>query len=452
MSVTGHQWAQAAQIERGELQKALAYTDQLIAQHKARREEVVAEATRALDALTAMILPRLDAECLQYAARLTGFSRLVNQDLLSSMRAEEADLRARLARAEGNPRLAKARSRQGAETAGALAKLEEEHDKARLVIDLCGPERMDRLIASGYGTASYDVPFWRLSYYRDWRASDAILEMFPGMTFPEVCDNYKNACAAASTVAAQIVAIRSEATACDAILREHATVTEALRTVQSRHLGRARHHLGRFILDMGPSALGPRLAAFPEVEALAKQVYGLAAKVRYLDQVGKAQLLTMRAQIEQAMAKCDRDVAKYLRRKNVMATFPSDLFQKRFSFKQERYLKAWKRYQKTSDTLCSFNRYHRARLSRDFLFWDLMTHGRIDGDFIPEVAEHHRYHPHDPSADNLHEEPADNLHEEPADNLHEEPVSDDDADAAAAAEIEADNAGGGGAFEPGDVS
>ena len=42
--------------------------------------------------------------------------------------------------------------------------------------------------------------------------------------------------------------------------------------------------------------------------------------------------------------------------------------------------------------MVSFDRYSRASFATNFLWWDVMTDGRLDGDFIPEVQKHRSVH------------------------------------------------------------
>jgi hypothetical protein len=43
----------------------------------------------------------------------------------------------------------------------------------------------------------------------------------------------------------------------------------------------------------------------------------------------------------------------------------------------------------THERIYRFERYDHASFASDFLWWDLMTDGKLDGDFIPEVRHFH---------------------------------------------------------------
>lgn len=395
--VYGWQWAQAAASQRAEIQQALGRNQRLLETQQARRAEIAAQASHALDELVAILLPSLDRAALARAAQLTGYTPLVAYDLPGARDAEERQLRARIAQIEADTRFVH-REHLFAPRTGKLPLEVAELTEAKRSVDatLLAAEhpRLEHLLAVGYGTPDYAVPFWRLSYYTDWEAGDAILERFPGKTFAEVRGEVLRAREASATLSARIAELSAAIAAGGALVREHAQAVEALRTLDARHLARARQHLGRHIVDSGAQAIGPRLVGVPELEVLAKRVFGLAAKLTYLDRLAETYLLKPQAEMNAALAKIDRELSKYSRPKHAQAMIPAEKFHRRFPGKPLRWTKGWRRYQDAADTIYVFDRYDRGSFARDFLWWDLMTDGRIDGDFIPEIGWHRRHYPH----------------------------------------------------------
>jgi hypothetical protein len=55
--------------------------------------------------------------------------------------------------------------------------------------------------------------------------------------------------------------------------------------------------------------------------------------------------------------------------------------------------KSYARATRSYETVYVFDRYDRGRFVDDFLWWDLMTDGRLDGNFIPEVHRFRSAHP-----------------------------------------------------------
>jgi hypothetical protein len=261
------------------------------------------------------------------------------------------------------------------------------------VLAACAHPRMEALCAAGYGTKDYAVPFWRMSYYADWEAGDQVVERWPGKTFSEVRAEYLRAKETVHTFDVRIQELRAEIAQGEALELEHRRTSEALATIPQRHLARARHWLGRHVIDCGLRVLGQRLAAEPDVELMAKRVSGLGHKLAYLDRLGETHLQRTGAELRTSLAKVTRDVEKYQRPKYFHAQFPAQAYQQRFRPRGQRWAKSFQRYSLASDTVYAFDRYDQGRLMQDFLWWDLMTDGRLDGDFIPEVVEHRRRHP-----------------------------------------------------------
>ena len=57
-----------------------------------------------------------------------------------------------------------------------ITELEEFREPLAQVLQKAGHPRLQRLLDVEYGLPSYSVPFWRLSYFADWKAGDEIVE------------------------------------------------------------------------------------------------------------------------------------------------------------------------------------------------------------------------------------------------------------------------------------
>jgi hypothetical protein len=112
--------------------------------------------------------------------------------------------------------------------------------------------------------------------------------------------------------------------------------------------------------------------------------------VRYLDSIRDLQLEPSREQVDGSIRKLEKESLKYQRPKNAGAVFPAEAFEKRFDpSRTEKLKKRVSRIGETQERVYVFDRYDRGSFATDFLWWDLVTDGRIDGDFIPEVRSHH---------------------------------------------------------------
>ena len=117
---------------------------------------------------------------------------------------------------------------------------------------------------------------------------------------------------------------------------------------------------------------------------------GIAAKVAYLDGIQRTNLAEMQKELATQEQKL-RDVEQKTRRK--WAPMPMDRFRKLSEDRRPRYEKRWQRFGKTYGCVHSYDRWDRGRYYNELLWWDLITRGRYDGSYLPEVSLFHRHHP-----------------------------------------------------------
>jgi hypothetical protein len=218
-----------------------------------------------------------------------------------------------------------------------------------------------------------------MSYYGDWKAGDEILERFPGRKdFAAVLAEYLEAVRTLETYDPKLHSLKAEFTAGVQIEEELGASRQGLESLVPRHLGLAR------------IALEEHLEALPQ-ESLAD---GLDHQVRYLDSIRDLQVEPACLDVDTEIRKLEKDSLKYQRPKNAGATFPAETFEKRFDpSRTEKLRKRVSRIGEAQERVYVFDRYDRGSFATEFLWWDLVTDGRVDGDFIPEVRSHHAAHP-----------------------------------------------------------
>ncbi|MCC6559039.1 MAG: hypothetical protein IT372_39450 [Polyangiaceae bacterium] len=425
-----------------EIDAARAEIQRLRQAHLRSRAEVEARWRHAHGELLQALVPSLDPQALQRAAWLTGYAPLAHPSVLANMEAERQRLAARIAEIEADPRFAHRELYRAPRVGTLVQKLAElEHYRAPLaaVLQSADHPRLERLLAASYGTPEYAEPFWRTAYYADWKAGDEILERFPEKkTFADLRAEIVQMRDSVAVYDARIAEVRAEIAAGERLEAEHRGQREALATLPQRYLAWAREALGRHLADIDLGALGQRLAQAPDVQVLATRAAGLASKLVYLDRMAQHHLDAPEAALAQARLKLDRDVMKWSRPKMHGAMVDGDRLARRRQPLLPRYQKGFQRFQKTYTRVYVFDDYGAGRLASDFLWWDLMTDGRVDGDFIPEVRSFRERHPGYRYAG-----PRD-----AADHADD----DDAAAAAAAAGWDAGGAGGAGGFAGVDAS
>ncbi|MCC6214200.1 MAG: hypothetical protein IT376_04990 [Polyangiaceae bacterium] len=391
------QFLQAAAHQRQALLHEAGVAEHYGSIHRQRRAELERAHVQAVADVGVVLLRELTPEWLDYAVRTTGLAALAAENPISMREAERQKRRQRLAQIEADPRFAQREllrhPRTGSLPRG-IAEMHEHLAPMEAILNACQHPRLDRLLQSGYGTPSYETGFWRLSYYADWKAGDEILARFPDRQFfSQVRDEYLRAWHALGPLRAELERLRAEVAAGEALEREHAELGAGLATLDERWLGHVRQRLAAFLTECPPESIGPRLSGQPELELAYKRLLGVAAKTRYLDGIHAHYVAEAQREITLAINRLDRDVGKAQRPKNARMTFPAATFQKRFRDRAPAYGKRWARFEKTYGTVQGFQAYHLAALGAGFLWWDLMTDGRILGDFLPEVRSFRDSHP-----------------------------------------------------------
>jgi hypothetical protein len=379
-----------------EVEAARAEIRRLREVHERSRADVEARWRHAHGELLQALVPSLDPEALRRAAWLTGYAPLAQPSVLANMEAERQRIAARIAEIEADPRFANRellRAPRVGTLTQRLAELENYSAPLAAVLQTAEHPRLEHLLEVGYGTPEYKVAFWRTAYYVDWKAGDEILERFPEKkAFADVRAEVLQMRDSIAVYNARIAEVQAEIAAGERIEAEHRGQSEALATLPDRYLTWAREALGRHLADIDLGALGDRLAQAPDVDVLARRVAGLASKLVYLDRMAQHNLDGPEAELNQAWTKLSRDVAKWSRPKMYSAIVAPDVLERRRRPLGARYQKGFQRFQKTYSRVYMFDDYGAGRLASDFLWWDLMTDGRIDGDFIPEVQSfRHRY-------------------------------------------------------------
>jgi hypothetical protein len=390
------QFLQAAKVQRGDMEGMLAQIDQVKAEHERARAQVQQEYMRAANDLAVALLPELRQEAVDGVVALTGYAPWRQASPLAAARAELQSLSERIAAIEADPRYRDRELLRHA-TTGSLTRARAE------LLDMKKPwdevlaraehPRLQRLLDVGYGTPQYVIGWWRLSYYQDWEAADQILENFPGKTFPDVAAEVARANETVGTLGAELQRVERDIEVGVGLEHQHRRYTLSRSQLGPRHLAEAQRRITEHVLTSDTQVMGTLLARQPEIVGLYKRAAGLSHKVQYLDAVFDQHVANLQPQLRMGIQKLDKDINKYRRPKNSGARFDSDHFEQRFRDRSERYQKHWARYRKTYQTIYVYDSYDRVDLLTDFLWWDVMTQGRYDGRYVPEVARFYQARP-----------------------------------------------------------
>lgn len=359
----------------------------------------VDKARRAVEVeLGLALLPDLSPESCGRAARLTGFLGITVEPPAVALEAERLSLTARIAAIEADERFQRREHLAHPDT-GELVQRKEELLAHRLPFTeftkRCEAHpRFRHLISVGYDTPAYAVPFWRSAYYQDWKAGDEVVELFPErategreLRFADLRATWLDHLDSITALNASLHAVESDLAGVSTLTRAHTQLGLELAALPSKHLELWRERLISHLRALGLENLDPVLETEPAVARLVKALDGLDHKARYLESVATEARALAKALADEK-TKLAADLAKSQRPKAVGTTFDGAAIQKRFV---ERPAKFRTRISNLTEVHSSVRRYDdwsAARIGQQFLWWDVMTDGRLDGDFIDDVREH----------------------------------------------------------------
>jgi hypothetical protein len=414
-------YMQQAERARSSLKTTLESLNRQQALARLEVSSLVSRSETALAELAAAILTDLSPQVIEYATALTGYRTfaVVNpaaelakaqQGLKQQMIARGEKIRVRLADIAEMPSFQNRlllRSPRTGTLHREIAELEEFREPFARVVGKCEHPRLQRLLEVEYGQPGYSVPFWRLSYFSDWKAGDEIVARFgTDKTFAEVRSEYLHARDSLVVYDQKLDKLRAELAAGEALDREHdELLAEQKMLADGTHPGHvqlakmpdqflkdARIQLERYLSDLDFAMIGDRLQSNPNIDLMAKRYYGLRKQTEYLRQTSNQLLDNSRPAIEQSLTRLQRDVAKYQRPKYAGQRFSREQFDK-LRERERRCQDLLLRQQQAQTAILAFGAYQNARLDDDFLWWDCITDGKIKANYIDEVARFKALHP-----------------------------------------------------------
>ncbi|MHC4830568.1 MAG: hypothetical protein ACYTFT_09495 [Planctomycetota bacterium] len=403
MSYTTREWLQQASAYERELENQLQELQRRRQEQKRTEGSVKEQRTQAVKAVAASLLTELTTEAIARLQRVTGMNSLRGQDPLSDVEKERAALRTRNTDIETNPRYAD-RAKLRDPLTGTLTTKREGYLKDREPLlrffNAAQHDRLVRLMATDYGTEDYAVGWWRMTYYGDWKAGDEVVEQIQAIepeieTFKAFREKYEDIQAAKATFDAEIEALDAEIRAGEKLEAEHASNLAAIESAAERKLESLRTETLAFLGTIEPSWLASRVAAEndPDLDLLMKRWAGLAKKEGYLVDLQARYLDEPEQRMTKELNKLRRQIVKYRRPKHHGKRFDRSSFNKRFKDRSSKYTKHWSSYDKRARAVSTFDRYDLGSLDDDFLWWDAMSDGRLDGSFSEDVTRFREQHP-----------------------------------------------------------
>ncbi len=133
---------------------------------------------------------------------------------------------------------------------------------------------------------------------------------------------------------------------------------------------------------------------YKDLEEQFKILDGIDHQIEYLQNLyekvtnDRNNLVTKAGKLSEEASKYKLNEYKYRNKR-----FSREQFDRKFDRDEDKYDRMYDRYDRYGETVYVFNDYGRSSFISDFLWWDLISDGRLDGNFIPEVNEFHSTHP-----------------------------------------------------------
>lgn len=346
----------------------------------------------AFDHLAEMLIPGLDA------ARLDAVSRALHLPNVGA--AVAAQMRhtilsratARRAQLVADPRVQNAEAIDN-EVAIRVAELQEAAAPLETSTRALEAEPLFlELLAYRYGTPEYVVRFWQLSYYKHWKHADLIVEAHAARsqrdTFAGIAARYVEERAALEELRrgvgvqqgrrAEVRELQQELAACDQTIADvDTTVLQTLHT-------RVKDHLK----PLDDAALTSLMAADPAADLAVKRILGVRKKKSYLGALESEQIKASLRDLGTIKGKLARTRTKLGRSKNQHRRWSQAEAERMVGIdRSDRWQKRRQRIDDARTRIVEFHHYDRWSPASDLLWWDVMTDGRLDGDFIPEVRQ-----------------------------------------------------------------
>lgn len=355
-------------------------------------EQISGEVPERFEGVLLDLLPDLSEASLKRVANSTG--ALGGADPAAMIEERRKEIENEMAEIRADEDVTTLASR-AADMVATVAGLKRELNPLRSFLRKSRHERLDHLLDVSYGLAEYSVPWWRVSYYSDWKAGDEILEAH-APRYEEFAE-FRNAFAAQFNEAARVEpklenALREERVLKDTLDRYH-ELEHSLTQVEDEVLLELRETLRSYLGARKESAFENRMNEDPDGKALVLGWVGVGKRLQYLRELDRESLSPFRAGIEKNLDKLQRKRVKYRRPKKAYTRFSRDEIERTFADRRPKYEKFWSRFDPAFAALNDFDgRYHYGRFEDDFLWWDLFCDGRVKGRFSEEVVEFYSEH------------------------------------------------------------
>ena len=262
----------------------------------------------------------------------------------------------------------------------------------------------EELLAYRYGTESYGVKFFQLLYYTHWKNADLIVEKYgprlKAADFGALAVKYIEEKTALTSLFDAKKVQTDKLADIEAHSRRLAEIEQSILQAVPRALALVRARVREHLQPLPNADVAALLASVPDVDLAWRRVVGLMKKKEYLTDLVREQVKASLADLGRMRSKLDRETNKLSRPKNAHRPWTAVDWNRRFgNDRAAKWQKRRERVQHTRHEIVTFHDYGRWNPTSDLLWWDVMSDGRLDGNFIHEVRSRPHQHVHQQQRD-----------------------------------------------------
>lgn len=261
----------------------------------------------------------------------------------------------------------------------------------------------EELLAYRYGTEAYAVKFFQLLYYAHWKHADLVVEKHGKRlkvdSFADLAAKYVDEKTALKELLDGRHALNQRLALVQERARQVEEVQASITQAQPRTLALVRARVREHLAPLPDADVAALLGSLPDVDLAWRRIAGLKKKKEYLAALAAEQVKAPLAELQAFRTKLVADANKLQRPKNASRVWGAADWERRFgNDRVPKWQKRRERIQYTRQHIVEFHHYDRWNPVGDLLWWDVMSDGQLDGNFISEVRarpHHHVHHHHD---------------------------------------------------------
>lgn len=397
MPIKARQFTERAQRRLAEVHQTLAQLESSFTKHDEQMAALRAARAKLLEEMATLNLPRLGMAEFEACRDRTGYGQFVASNPIARMNQEHVQLQRVIAEIDADERYVR-REELIDPVAGELThramRMKEDCELMREAVKRYEAlPRFIKLIDNGYGTEAYSLRPWHLDFYRDWKYGDKVCEALGKERFADVRAEYMPLRQGLEQALAELRRAEKEIMDIRKLVELRQQSAYRLENLPALILSECQQALKEHLEYVDREQLHNWAQGDREREAMVKKLHGIEKKIEYLEQMKARQYQAEKEALATYAAKLQKKIVKYSSPKNARAFLRDQDANAWLADPRQRLYQRRERFWQGYDRIVVFEHYDRYDYAQDILWWDLMTDGRVDGDFIPEVRDFRGRHP-----------------------------------------------------------